>query len=184
MKGSKQNEVRPISGEITGAMLDEMKSAFVRVSDARDLDNACKCPKEVLLCNICENLFKLPAAVCDYDASAKTTPLKNINFQEVDIEGSDVAWYVLSIVFSTILYCVVLNIEIGKEYDKAEPYKSSDIGSKTIREICYRLARPLATCGTRKSVCYDITDFLCDFLALSKILNVDVYYMATMMLNE
>lgn len=183
MKGSKQNEVRPISSEITGAMLDEMRRGFVRVSDARALDKACKCSKEVLLCNICENLFKLPAAVCDYDESAKTTPLKNINFQEVDIKGSDVAWCVLSIVFSTLLYCVVLNIEIGKEYDKAEPYKSSDIGSKTIREICYRLARPLATCGTRNSFCYDITDFLCDFLALSKILNVDVYYMA-MRMNE
>lgn len=183
MKDAKQDEVRPISGEITGAMLDEMRSEFVRVSAARNLDKACKCPKEVLLCNICENLFKLPAAVCDYDASAKTTPLKNIDFQEVDIEGADVAWCVLSIVFSTLLYCVALNIEIGKEYDKAEPYKSSDIGSKTIREICYRLARPLATCGTRNSFCYDITDFLCDFLVLSQILNVDVYYMA-MMLNE
>lgn len=170
---------RPISG----AMLDEMKSAFVRVSDARDLDNACKCPKEVLLCNICEHLFKLPAAVCDHDASAKTTPLKNIDFREVDIEGSDVAMCVLSIVFSTLLYCVALKIEIGKEYDKASPYKSSDIESKTIREICYRLARPLTTCGTRNSFCYDITDFLCDFLALSKILNIDVYYMAKRM-NE
>lgn len=179
MKNLQRNAAR----EITGAMLDEMKSAFVRVSDARDLDKACKCPKEVLLCNICENLFKLPAAVCDNDASAKTTPLKNIDLQEVDIEGSDVAWCVLSIVFSTLLYCVALNIEIGKEYDKAEPYKSSDIGSKTIREICYRLARPLATCGTRNSFCYDITDFLCDFLELSKILNIDVYYMAKRM-NE
>ena len=179
MKNLQRNAAR----EITGAMLDEMKSEFVRNSDARALDKACKCPKEVLLCNICENLFKLPAAVCDYDASAKTTPLKNIDFQEVDIEGSDVAWCVLSIVFSTLLYCVALNIEIGKEYDKAEPYKSSDIGSKTIREICYRLARPLATCGTRNSFCYDITDFLCDFLALSKILNIDVYYMAKRM-NE
>lgn len=91
MKDAKQDEVRPISG----AMLDEMRSEFVRVSDARDLDKACKCPKEVLLCNICENLFKLPAAVCDYDASAKTTPLKNIDFQEVDIERSDVARCVL-----------------------------------------------------------------------------------------
>lgn len=178
-----KNLRRNAEGEITGPMLDEMKSVFVRVSDARDLDKACKCPKEVLLCNICENLFKLPAAVCDYDASAKTTPLKNIDFQEVDIEGADVARCVLSIVFSTLLYCVALNIEIGKEYDKAEPYKSSDIGSKMIREICYRLARPLATCGTRNSFCYDITDFLCDFLVLSQILNVDVYYMA-MMLNE
>ena len=180
MKGSKQNEVRPISG----AMLDEMKSAFVRVSDARDLDNACKCPKEVLLCNICENLFKLPAAVCDYDASAKTTPLKNIDFLEVDIEGSDVVMCVLSIVFSALLYCVALNIEIGKEYDKAEPYKSSGIGSNTIREICYRLARPLVTCDTRNSFCYDITDFLCAFFALSKILNIDVYYMAKSMNEE
>lgn len=174
---------RNAAREITGTMLDEMKSEFVRVSDARYLDKACKCPKEVLLCNICENLFKLPTALCDYDASAKTTSLKNIDFQEVDIEGSDVACCVLSIILSTLLYCVALNIEIGKEYDKAEPYKSSDIGSKTIREICYRLARPLVTCDTRKSFCCDMADFLCDFLEISKILNVDVYYMA-MMLNE
>lgn len=179
MKNLQRNAAR----EITGAMLDEIKSAFVRVSDARNLDKARKCPKETLLCNICENLFKLPVAVCDYDESAKITPLKNIDFQKVGIEEYNVAECVLLTFFSALLFCETHDIEIGKEYDKAEPYTSSDIGSKTIREICYRLARPLTTCGTRKSFCCDMADFLCDFLALSKILNVDVCYM-TMMLNE
>lgn len=168
MKGSKQNEVRPISGE----MIDEMIRIVRSLSDEQEQDTLRRHSTDVLCCSICEYLFKLPEIICRYNDKAKETPLQSIEFH-IDAE----IWDAMACVFiATLISCDLIGVGFGEKYDTLHSLGTRmNYDGKTIRAICYELSRRLPNCGISYLSDTMMREFVRDLLRLAEMLKVDVY---------
>lgn len=167
MKDAKQDEVRPISG----ALLDEMVCIIRSVSDEQDRDKARRRSTDTSYCKICEDLFKLPEIICEYNDNAKELPLQSIEFYK-----DDEISYAMAFVFVDILItCDLTGTGFGEKYDTLSTRTRMNFDGKTIREICYELSRRLPNCGINYLSDTMMREFVRDLFRLTEILKVDVY---------
>ena len=168
MKDSKQNEGRPISGE----MIDEMIRIIRSNSNKQDLDKARRHSTDVLCCMICEVLFKLPEIICKYNDNARAQPLQSVEIHK-DAEILDA---MACVFIFTLITCDLIGVGFGEKYDTLHSLGTRmNFDGKTIREICYELSRRLPNCGISYLSDTMMREFVRDLLRLAEILKVDFY---------
>lgn len=167
MKDSRQNKVRPISGE----MIDEMTRIVRSLLDEHERYEMRRRSHAALVCWVFENLFKLPEIICEYNDNAKDQPLQSIEFYK----DCEILHAMARVFIALLITCDLTGVGFGEKYDTLSTCTRMNFDGKTIREICYELSRRLPNCGINYLSDTMMREFVRDLFRLAEILKVDVY---------